>query len=163
MKAYDLFLELYRNNLQFKELVINGFITSSIRFFSEEEWQKITSQNYIAPVNDISNFAEMFAKGYNIGDCVGISWQLSYSYDDVDIVAGIMDYLKGTKNSLNGGHRWLETKDYIIDTSLMLVINKELKEKFGYHEEQRLTASNLKKMPYYQIRKEFVNDNNLKR
>jgi len=43
----------------------------------------------------------------------------------------------------------------------MLLIDKSLKEKFGYHEENRITATQLKKNPIYQARKEFVNDLNL--
>ena len=40
----------------------------------------------------------------------------------------------------------------------MLVIGKSLKNDFGYIEEQRLTCSQLARMPLYQARKEFVND-----
>ena len=104
----------------------------------------------------------MFSLGYNIGNCVGTSRQLSYSYCNVDIVSGIFPLLKGTLNAeKEGGHCWLETTTNIIDTSLMLVIDKSLKNKLGYIEEQRLTAFQLANSPNYQARKEFVNDKNL--
>lgn len=45
----------------------------------------------------------------------------------------------------------------------MLVIEKSLKDEFGYIEEQRITASQLKKMPLYQSRKDFTNDSSLKK
>ena len=61
-----------------------------------------------------------------------------------------------------GGHCWLETNDTIIDTSLMLVIDKSLKDEIGYIEEQRLTPFDLAMSPRYQARKEFVNDRNIK-
>ena len=68
-------------------------------------------------------------------------------------------FLKGTLNAeKEGGHCWLETPNSIIDTSLMLVIDKSIKNYFGYIEEQRLTCSQLARMPLYQARKEFVND-----
>ena len=46
-------------------------------------------------------------------------------------------FLKGTLNAeKEGGHYWLETPKSIIDTSLMLVIDKSLKNKLRYIEEQ---------------------------
>ena len=106
----------------------------------------------------------MFLMGYNIGNCVGITRQLSYSYDECDIVSGILPLLKGTLNARElGGHTWLEVGNSIIDTSLMLVIDKSLKDVLGYKEEERLTSFNLKQNMIYQKRKEFVNDENLKR
>ena len=44
----------------------------------------------------------------------------------------------------------------------MLIIDKSLKEKFGYIEENRITANQLKQDHNYQARKEFTNDQNLK-
>ena len=111
----------------------------------------------------MKEFRDMFLLGYNIGNCVGASRQLSYSYHSVDIVSGILPILKGTLNAeKEGGHCWLETLDNIIDTSLMLVIHKSLKNDLGYIEEQRLTSFQLACSPNYQARKEFVNDINLK-
>lgn len=106
----------------------------------------------------------MFVLGYNMGNCVGASRQLSYSYSDVDIVSGRLPILKGTLNApKEGGHCWLETSISIIDTSLMLVIDKSLKSDIGYIEEMRLTSSELMRSPSYQVRKEFVNDKDLKK
>ena len=71
----------------------------------------------------------MFLLGYNIGNCVGATRQLSYSYNGVDIVSGILPILKGSLNALKEcGYCWLEALNKIIDTSLMLVIDKSLKE-----------------------------------
>jgi len=109
-------------------------------------------------------FIDMFLLGYNIGNCGGASRQLSYSYNNVDIVSGILPILKGTLNAeKEGGHCWLETPENIIDTSLVLVIDKSLKNDLGYIEEQRITSSQLASSPTYQARKEFVNDKNLKK
>lgn len=159
IKGYNLFIELYNNNCNFKNIIFKGFRENKIRFFNEEEWNKINSQNYISPTPLVNDFKDVFITGLNIGDCVGISRQLSYSYNDVDIVSGILPLLKGTLNAeKEGGHCWLETKNIIIDTSLMLIIDKSLKKEIGYIEEQRLTSWQLNKMQYYQARKAFVND-----
>lgn len=163
MKAYELFWQLYNSNPQFRECVSVNMSNGLIRFFGDEEWDKIKSQNFISPVPEMSEFIDMFTLGYNIGNCVGASRQLSYSYNDVDIVSGILPILKGTRNAeKEGGHCWLETPRAIIDTSLMLVIDKSLKAAMGYMEEQRLTAYQLGNHAFYQARKEFVNDPSLR-
>jgi len=164
IKAFELFWQLYHNNSKFKKLIDEEFKNKKIRFFNEEELNKIRNQNFIHPNNPlIKEFEDIFILGQNIGNCVGISRQLSYSYNNVDLVTGTLPILKGTLNAKDlGGHAWIETKDKIIDTSLMLVIDKTLKDDFGYIEENRKTASMLKQDKNYQTRKEFVNDLNLK-
>lgn len=160
--AFDLFWNLYHNNDDFKKLVSYGFDNNLIRFFGDEEFNKINSQNFISYDDRMKEFIDMFTLGFNIGNCVGASRQLSYSYNDVDIVSGILPLIKGTRNAEKfGGHCWLENDKYIIDTSLMLVIDKSLKDRFGYIEEQRITKSELRKSQSYQSRKDFVNDINL--
>ena len=164
IKAYELFWNLYNNNPNFKKIINDNMKNKKIRFFNDEEWNKISNQNFAIPNSTISSFLDYFIHGYNIGDCVGTSYQLSYSYDNIDIVSGILPILKGTLNAkLEGGHRWLETKTSIIDTSLMLVIDKSLKSKFGYLEEERLTYKQLLTFHNYQIRKEFINDQKIKK
>ena len=164
IKAFNLFWQLYNNNQDFKEKIDKGFQNKKIRFFNEEELNKIRNQNFIHPTNpNIKEFEDIFLLGDNIGNCVGISRQLSYSYNNADLVSGTLPILKGTPNAKElGGHAWLETPDEIIDTSLMLVIDKTLKTTIGYIEENRKTASMLKQDQNYQKRKEFVNDLNLK-
>ena len=164
IKAFDLFWNFYNNNYNFKDLIDEGFKSNKIRFFNEEELNKIRNQNFIHPTDpNIKEFEDIFILGKNIGSCVYTSRQLSYSYNNIDLVSGILPLLKGTLNAEElGGHAWIETKDSIIDTSLMLIIDKSLKEKFGYIEENRITASQLKQDHNYQARKEFTNDQNLK-
>ena len=47
----------------------------------------------------------------------------------------------------------------------MLVIDKSFKDVLGYkeEEEERLTQSDLNRMPRYQARKEFTNDPSIRR
>ena len=112
----------------------------------------------------MKEFVDMFLLGYNIGNCVGASRQLSYSFNDVDIVSGVLPIIKGTLNAeKEGGHCWLENDCFIIDTSLMLVIDKSLRDDFGYIEENRITKESLRKSQVYQARKDFVNDSGLRR
>lgn len=125
---------------------------------------KNQNQNFVSPSPEMKEFIDMFILGLNIGNCVGTSRQLSYSYNNASIVSGILPLLKGKKNSeKEGGHCWLETPKELIDTTLMLVMDKSLKKDLGYIEEQRLTPYDLALSPRYQARKEFVNDKNIKR
>ena len=164
IKAYDLFWQLYETDDNFHSLVEEGLKSGKVRFFDENEWNKICSQNFVPFEEEMKEFVDMFTLGYNIGNCVGATKQLSYSYDDVDVVSGILPILKGTLNAeREGGHCWLENGTSIIDTTLMLVIDKTLKDDFGYCEEERLTSHRLRQMPTYQARKEFVNDHSLKK
>ena len=91
--AFDLFWNLYNNNDDFKKLVSYGFDNNLIRFFGDEEFNKINSQNFISYDDRMKEFIDMFTLGFNIGNCVGASRQLSYSYNDVDIVSGILPIL----------------------------------------------------------------------
>lgn len=163
LKAYEQFWKLYNNNIDFKNLVYKNLKNGKVRFFCKEEWDKINSQNFVSKIPGIKEFFDMFLLGYNIGNCVGMTRQLSYSYKDADIVSGILPILKGTLNAEEEGHCWLETPNHIIDTTLMLVIDKSLKENFGYIEEQRITSFELASSPLYRTRKEFVNDKRLKK
>ncbi len=124
-KCYELLKHLIKTNTTFRTTYIENIKTRKIRLFNEEEWTKINNQNFTSLVPGLNEFSDMFKLGYNIGNCVGTARQLSYSYDNVDIVSGTVPILKGTLNAeKEGGHCWLETTDYIIDTSLMLVIDK---------------------------------------
>lgn len=161
-KAFSLYFKLYNENKDFRELIDRN--KDKIRLFNDSEWNKIKSQNYAPNIDGVDDFYDMFYKGYNIGNCVNMTIELSYSYNDVDIVSGTMAFLKGTLNAeKEGGHAWLEDKDTIIDTSLMLVIDKSLKKEFGYFEEQRLTSSMLLASKQYQTRKQFVTDDEIRK
>lgn len=163
-KAFELFWEIYNSNIDFKNLIDSNMKNGKVRFFDDNEFNKIKKQNFMSPIPQMNEFIDMFVLGYNIGNCAGTARQLSYSYNDVDIVSGILPSLKGTLNAeKEGGHVWLENQNYIIDTSLMLVIDLSLKDDFGYIEEQRLTSLQLTSSPNYMSRKEFVNDASLRK
>ena len=163
-KGYDFLEELLESNKEFKDIIDKYIDEGKIRKFNDNEWDKIKEQNYISNIDNVNSFYDMFSLGYNKGNCVGMSMQLSYSYDNVDIVSGTLPILKGTLNAeKEGGHCWLETNNSIIDTSLLLVIDKSLKDIMGYNEEQRITARELKISNRYQARKEFTNDKNLRK
>lgn len=163
-KAFELFWEIYNSNVDFRNLIDINMKNGKIRFFDDNEFDKIKRQNFMSPVPQMKEFIDMFILGFNIGNCAGAARQLSFSYNDVDIVSGVLPILKGTLNAeKQGGHVWLENRNFIIDTSLMLVIDLSLKDALGYVEEQRLTSLQLASSPNYMSRKEFVNDLSLRK
>lgn len=165
-EAFNLFYSLYNKNANFHRIIDKGMKEGKIRFFNSTEWNKIESQNYRKNprVPKIEEFSDMFKYGLNIGNCGGASRQLSFSYDDVDWVAGILPILKGTRNAeKEGGHMWLENRSSIIDTSLMLVIDKSYKSELGYIEESRIRSYTLNSDRMYSTAKEFATSRDFKK
>ncbi len=67
----------------------------------------------------------IFKDGYNIGNCLLTSFYVFKIFPSASICTGKVDLLKGTKNSDNGDHVWLELEDTtIIDTTLMITAEK---------------------------------------
>lgn len=158
-KGFDLLNKIRKENKEFNEIIDRYINDGLIRLFDDEEYEKMREQNFIPPASYIKDLYDLFYKGYNIGSCVYTSRQLSYSYNDVDLVTGILPVLKGTLNAVKeGGHGWIETPTHIIDTTLMLVIDKSIKSEIGYIEEQRITSDDLLGNKNYQARKEYTND-----
>ena len=154
---YKCFEELKRllNDEKYKEIIIKGYLDGKISGFDKEMWNKIHSQN----IRRIDNFEDVFKDGMNIGYCTVCSKQLSYSFDNCYICGGVLPLLKGTTNSIDGSHTWIEKDGKIIDTTLMLIIDKSLSKELGYIEENRYNPNN---DPIYRSAKDFATDINLK-
>ena len=157
-KCYDTLKKLLLENEKFKEVITNGINENKIWGFSQELWEKLASQNLRSP--KVKSFIDVFRDGANQGYCTVCAKQVSYSLETCYLCGGILPILKGTINCPEGNHTWIEYKDVIIDTTLMLVIDKEYKQKLGYIEENRYNP-NID--PIYNATKEFTNDELLKR
>ena len=154
-KCYSELLKLLSQNQEFKKAIVQGVKEGKIRRFDEELWEKIRTQN----IRAINNFEDVFIDGTNIGYCTVASKQLSYSLDDCYICGGVLPILKGTENCDDGSHTWILHNSEIIDTTLMLIIDKDYAEKIGYIEENRYNPNN----DYiYLATKEFTNDPDIK-
>lgn len=163
-KGHKLFDEFMENNESFRSLIDTGMQNGLIRKFDDREYALMTEQNFMGPMPGIDSLYDICKMGLNVGSCAYMARQFSFSYDNVDIVAGILPMIKGTLNAeKEGGHVWLETEDEIIDTTFLLVINKSLKDLIGYIEEERRTQFDLRTDDRYMSRKEFVRDPSLKK
>ena len=136
-KCYDLLMDLVTNNEDFKSNIVEGIKSNMITGFTDELWEKINSQN----IRRINNFEDVFREGANIGYCTVAAKQLSFSLNSCYLCGGTLPILVGTKNCKDGRHTWIEYEDKIIDTSLMLIIDKNFKNKIGYKEENRINPN----------------------
>ncbi len=157
-KCYDTLKTLLSKNEDFKKCIISGIKEGKISGFSNELWDKLNKQNLRSP--GVKSFVDVFVDGYNQGYCTVCAKQVSYSLDICYLCGGILPILKGTINCQDGNHTWIEYKDKIIDTTLMLVIDKNFKNQLGYIEENRYNPNN---DPIYSATKEFTNDTSIKK
>ena len=78
---------------------------------------------------------KVLRKGLNYGRCGLIAKAFSETvYKDIPhrYCVGHNQNIAGSKNSFDGNHAWLETKESIVDTSLMLEIPKKFAVNLGY-------------------------------
>lgn len=155
-KCFDELKRFITSNSEFKEIVKRGLLEGKITGFDESIWEKIDSQN----IRIIDSFESIFKEGYNIGGCTTTSRQLSFSFDGCYICGGKLPILEGTKNSPDGRHTWIYWNDKVIDTTLMLVIDKDYVPLFGYKESNRYDPM---EDPLYVSSKDFALDENLRK
>ena len=153
-KCFDELKRLLNENEDFRNIVVEGYQNGKIYGFPKELWDKIKSQN----IRRINSFEDVFKEGANIGYCTVASKQLSYSLDKCFICGGVLPILKGTRNCPDGSHTWIQYNNLIIDTTLMLIIDKEYTNKIGYIEQNKYDPNN---DPVYLSAKDFTNDSNL--
>lgn len=154
-KCYDELKRLIMNNIEFRNILIQGIMEGKISGFNSELWQKIINQN----IRRIDNFDDVFRDGANIGYCTVASKQLSYSLNSPYICGGILPILKNTKNCNEGEHTWILHDGKIIDTTLMLIIDEEYSRKIGYIEENRIDPTI---DPIYNAAREFCLDESIR-
>jgi len=176
-KGYDLLRKLIKENPEFRDKFLKYRASGEIAYFGQEDWLKITNQNFLPPpyppYDEIESFYQLFEKGINIGACIYSSKQLSYSFDNVDLVRGFQRYLVGTPSSKNGGHCWMEVDSYIYDTTLLIKIKKEIAVEMGYSDKTissrtsniecvRWDYETLMSNGSYRARKKYINDPSIK-
>ena len=155
---------MLKNNEKFRKTILKGIIEGKISGFSEELWNKLKEQNIRAP--GINDFTEIFRDGYNQGYCTVCSKQLSYSLISCNICGGTLPILTGTINCPKGDHTWIENDNYIIDTTLMLIIDKTYINEIGYELDNKYNPNI--RTPYYDnssylAAKDYATDKSIKR
>lgn len=120
--------------------IANGDI-KTFEDFEYKDGKSLLQKTKDINIESYSNMYEFFERGEHIGNCGRTSRFMGILFENPQFHTGKMSALTGTKNCDNGIHAWIETKinnkTYIIDTSMMIVIPLELKEKIGYEDTKR--------------------------
>ena len=98
-------------------------------------------------VPTFSSLYEYLATGKHLGNCGFTSNMFGVYYQDifqnVECHKGILPKIAGSINAPRGNHAWIEAENhgqkYIIDTSLLVAIPIEYKEKMGYQDTAKPT------------------------
>ena len=152
-KSTQLMRELLEKDEKFKDLIVEGIKSGNIYSWSEELWTKLDNQNFREKYSLVS---DAFKDGHNLGRCLVYSEYVSYSIPlGCFIASGTVDYLKGTVNSPEGKHTWIEYENVIYDTTFMMCIKKAFLKKLNYNEDFK---TNPNKNPMYSSAKDFAND-----
>ena len=152
-KSTQLMRTLLKENQAFKETIIEGIKSGNVEKWPEELWTKLDNQNLRESYEKMS---DAFEDGHNLGRCLVYSYYVSYSMPlECLIGSGTVSYLKGTVNSPEGKHTWLECKNVIYDTTFMICIHKNFVKKLGYVESFK---TNPNKNSEYSAAKDFAND-----
>lgn len=152
-KGTQIMRELLIKNETFRNLIVEGIKTGNIYMWPEELWEKLDKQNLMIREGNVS---DIFKAGDNIGDCTSCSTIVSYSFPlGCLYVGGTVDYLVGTKNSVDGRHTWVENKGIIYDTTFMVAITEKYSEKLTYKSEYKADPN---KNQIYSAGKDFAND-----
>ena len=134
-KMQDLRKEAISKNPDIKKYIESGDI-KGFETFEYKPGQTLLEATKNVNVESYSNLYEVFNRGEHIGNCGPTSRLIGIMFDEPEFHVGKLPCIRGTKNSEDGVHAWAEAKingkEYIIDTSTMLVIPIELKEKIGY-------------------------------
>lgn len=124
-KASEYSASYINNNLELKNKIQYGIDNNLVFKFGDEEIEKLRSLSYVVIYDDV---IKLFEEGYNLGNCSEFAKLLSYAYPNSKIGIG---YFKPSYNGENG-HAWMETDEYIYDTTLLLKIDKKYAKTLGY-------------------------------
>lgn len=99
--------------------------------------------------DELCYLEEAFLYGLNIGHCGLTSRYIALNIPKVDLYYGKFLPLAGTKNSKDGNHAWTVCGEYVIDTTLMIVLKIEDAKKLGYIFERKIDPESAKILSEY--------------
>lgn len=128
------------------ELFTNYMISSGKVGFFDDNLLRIMQT---VKLQEGQSLYDYFDNGFNNGYCGFTCMLLSLLFENCELVEGKNSYLKGTENSPNGEHMWLNVDGNVYDTSLGLVYSAG--NALGYEDKSRLTKEELLKCEQYKI------------
>ena len=94
---------------------------------------------------------EIYEKGFNIGHCGLTSRYISRKFDEAKMYYGRAKLLEGTKDSPNGEHSWTIIEEFVVDSTLMLLIPVSEAVKLGYLAEKKLAYTSARMLSEYEV------------
>lgn len=99
----------------------------------------------------VKTMKEVYELGFNIGNCGLTSRYFAIAMPKAELAYGTLTLLKGTKRSITGNHAWTIIDDYYIDSTLRLMIPKDVASKLGYTVEKVLAYDSARMLSEYQL------------
>lgn len=142
----DLRKNVFEKDPNYKRLIAERKIFP----FEEFEYDKGRTLKEALKDVDVSTYSSMyeyFARGENVGTCGFSSKLIGVMFDRRNVIcqSGTIKAFTGTPKSEKGKHAWIVVrhngKDYIVDTSLCLMIPTEYAKELGYVPEKNYHIS----------------------
>ncbi len=118
-------------------------------------WSKELKQEIFSTQldNHIETYAttlkEIYEYGFNIGHCGLTSRYVCRKFENATLFYGQAKLLVGTDSSPNGEHAWTILNNYLIDTTLMVVIPIDKIIEFGYTPEREIAPFSARVLSEY--------------
>jgi hypothetical protein len=100
---------------------------------------------------EVHSLDEVFTYGLNIGHCGLTARYLVINIPYTDLYYGKFPPLAGTKNSSRGNHAWAVCNDFVIDTTLMIILPVEKAKEIGYIFEKKISSESSKCLSEYEL------------
>lgn len=131
-EKYNVDLEQYTWTEQFRNLVFSILLDENLE-------------------ENARTLKEIYEKGFNIGHCGLTSRYISRKFDEAKMYYGRAKLLEGTKDSPNGEHSWTIIEDFVVDSTLMLLIPVSEAVKLGYLAEKKLAYTSARMLSEYEV------------
>ena len=92
---------------------------------------------------------EIYEFGFNIGHCGLTSRYICRKFENATLFYGQAKLLVGTDSSPNGEHAWTILNNYLIDTTLMIVIPIDKITELGYTPEKEIAPFSARVLSEY--------------
>ena len=92
---------------------------------------------------------EIYSLGFNIGHCGLTSRYIAIQFPTATMHYGTASLLTGTKDSPNGEHAWTILNDFLIDSTLMIMIPIRKIEELRYKEKLQLAQDSARMLSEY--------------
>ena len=106
--------------------IISQIYTLDLETYAwNKDYQKKLFSIKVKDMGKSFTLKDIYTNGCNIGNCLYTSCIIHTKLSNLMIAVGKVAILKGTKNSVQGDHVWLEDDYNIYDPTLMITIPKE--------------------------------------